>query len=85
MNSVRVVNIKCEGCKTSIIETLQKAGARNVEVDVEKQTVSFEGDKDVMSKKLSQMGYPESSSEEAKSVLKKARSYFSCAIGKTKK
>lgn len=85
VNSVRVVNIKCGGCKSQIIETLQKAGAQKVEVNVEKQTVSFEGNRSVMCKKLSAMGYPEASSEEAKSVLKKARSFLSCAIGKTKK
>lgn len=84
INSVRVVNIKCGGCKTQIIESLQKAGAQKIEVDVEKQTVSFEGDRDVMCKKLSKMGYPEASSDEAKNVLKKARSFLSCAIGKTK-
>ena len=54
------------------------------DVDVEKQTVSFEGDRNVMCKKLSAMGYPEQSSDEAKNVLKKARSFLSCAIGKTK-
>ncbi|MEA2007067.1 MAG: cation transporter [Patescibacteria group bacterium] len=85
INSVHLVDIRCDGCETSIIEALEKAGARNVEIDVEKQTVSFEGDRDMMSKKLLQIGYPESSSAEAKSILKKARSYFSCAIGKTKK
>ena len=85
MPTVKVVNLKCGGCERTIKDDLEKAGATNVQVDHTTQTVSFEGDKDVMRGRLSQLGYPEASSPQAKNILKKARSFLSCAIGKTKK
>ena len=85
MATVKVANIKCGGCERTIKDALEKAGATNVQVDHATQTVSFAGDKDVMYERLSKLGYPKASSPEAKKILKKARSFLSCAIGKTKK
>ena len=84
MNNLKVVNIKCGGCEKGIISALEKEGLRNIKVDVALQIVSFEGNLEIVRKKLSAMGYPEVGSKEAKSILKKAKSYMSCAVGKMK-
>lgn len=84
MNTIKIVNIKCEGCKNTIISTLEKNGMSEVGVDLEKQEVSFEGDMDIAKEQLAKIGYPEIGSEEAKSLIKKAKSLVSCAIGKMK-
>lgn len=85
MNSLKVINIKCGGCENNIIMSLKKAGMENVKVDIPNQTVSFEGDPETAAKVLSAMGYPKADSEEAKSLLKKAKSYASCMVGRIKK
>ena len=68
-----------------IISALEKAGMKNIDVHVQTQTILFEGDKDKAKEILSKLGYPEAGSEEAKSVLKKAKSFASCAVGRMKK
>lgn len=85
MPKIKVVNIKCGGCAAGIKEALKKEGLKNIDVDVANQTVSFDGNSKVATKKLAQMGYPEAGSKRAKSITKKAKSFLSCAIGKTKK
>jgi len=82
MNKLQIVNVKCGGCQKNIISSLTKAGFSGVDVDLETQTVTFDGDVERAKALLSKMGYPEASSEEAKSLTKKAKSYVSCAIGK---
>ncbi len=82
MNTVTVVNIKCGGCEKKITTSLEKAGLTNVTVDVANQTVSFDGDAAGGRKTLSSIGYPEAGTPEAESMLKKAHSYISCAIGR---
>ncbi len=84
MTTLKVVNLKCGGCEKSVASALEKLGASEVSVDAANQTVSFKGDKVKVTKKLSLMGYPEASSPQAKSLLKKAKSYTSCMIGKLK-
>jgi copper chaperone CopZ len=86
MTIINVINVKCGGCEKSITEKLEENGFEEVQVNVEKQTVSFEkGDAEKAKEILNKMGYPERTSNEAKSLLKKAKSYLSCIIGKTKK
>ena len=85
MNQIKVVNIKCGGCEAGIISALNEKGIRNVQVDVQNQMVSFDGDSELANKTLTKMGYPEANSLEAKSFLRKAKSYVSCLIGKSKK
>lgn len=85
MQSIHVANIKCGGCETSIVSSLQKAGLKDIKVDVEKQLVSFEGDVQIANKILAKMGYPEADSPEAKKLSKKAKSYIFCAVGRMKK
>lgn len=84
MSTLYVSNIKCGGCRKSIINGLGKEGLKNIQVDIENQTVTFEGAVETAKEKLSQMGYPEAGSKEAKSLSKKAKSFISCAVGRMK-
>jgi len=81
---IQVVNIKCGGCANGIKSRLTGAGFRSIDVDVENQKVSFQGDTEKAKRILSSMGYPEAGSKEAEKVLKKAKSFVSCAIGRLK-
>lgn len=85
METVKVVNIKCGGCEEGVIDSLTKAGLKNVSVDVQNQLVSFDGDRNQAVNILTNKGYPEAGTKEAASLMKKAKSYVSCMIGKTKK
>ncbi len=78
---LKVVNIKCGGCEKSIKMALEAEGIKNVEVSHENQTVSFDGDRELASKILEHLGYPEAEGRKAKSLLKNARSYTTCAVG----
>ncbi len=82
MNTIIVANMKCGGCEKKITSALTGAGLTNVSIDLAKQSVSFEGDEKVAKKILSDLGYPEVSSAEADSILKKGKSYLSCATGR---
>jgi copper chaperone len=80
-----VENIKCGGCVNSIQTTLQKIKAvEKVAVDIENGTIVITGnpDREVILKKLNEMGYPELGNN---TIVKKAKSYVSCAIGKMTK
>ena len=83
METLHVVNIKCGGCEKNIASNLERAGLTNISVDTAAQTVSFDGDPAAARTTLSKIGYPEAGTPEAESILKKAHSYISCAIGKT--
>ncbi|NMC35475.1 heavy-metal-associated domain-containing protein [Candidatus Beckwithbacteria bacterium] len=83
MVKLHLVNIKCQGCASSISNTLEKLGMTDISVDPEKQVVQFTGDAQTAKVKLLQMGYPEASSPEAKKLGPKAKSYISCMIGRT--
>lgn len=85
MKTLKVVNIKCGGCEAGIKDALTKAGLKDVKVDHTCQEIIFEGDENKAKEILTKMGYPEVNSKEAKSLLKKAKSFYSCAIGKIKK
>lgn len=85
MSKIKVVNIKCGGCAAGIKSALSKKGFKKVKVDPNCQLVEFEGDPKTAEKILLKMGYPKAGSREAESVIKKAQSYASCMIGKTKK
>lgn len=82
--TLQVVNVKCGGCQKHIASSLEKEGFKDVDVDLDAQSVTFEGDVEAAKKLLSRLGYPEASSDEAKSLLKKAKSFVSCAIGRMK-
>jgi len=85
MSTINVVNIKCGGCEQGIISALEKQGLKNIKVDVANQKVDFEGDFNTAKEVLTKLGYPEATSQQAKSFGKKAKSYLTCMIGRTKK
>jgi len=83
--TLEVVNIKCGGCAKSITKALEKAGAVDISVSPDTQKISFESSEEKITeiqKILEDMGYPEKNSEAATSLLKKGKSYVSCAVGK---
>ena len=84
MSKIEVVNIKCGGCAKSIEDALTKKGMANVKVDPTCQMVEFEGDERVAEETLAKMGYPKAGSKEAESLIKKAKSFASCMVGRLK-
>jgi len=81
--TIVVDNIKCGGCMKSIKDGLQQiAGIETVIVDKDKESVIVTGvdlNRETVIDKLGGMGYPEKGNN---SLLKKARSYVSCVVGK---
>ena len=81
-HNIEVENIKCGGCMNSIKTALLKiSGVENVSIDKDTETVTIDGtaEKTILVQALSKMGYPEKGNN---NLLKKAKSYVSCAIGK---
>lgn len=79
---IEVENIKCGGCVNSITNGLMKIdNVSKVDIDKDIETITIEStqDKSVFVEALSKMGYPEKGKN---TVLKKAKSYVSCAVGK---
>lgn len=77
-----VENIKCGGCVNSIKTALLKINnVEDVSVDKDTDTISLTGtiERDVVLKKLNDLGYPEKGKN---TMIKKAKSYVSCAIGR---
>lgn len=80
-----VENIKCEGCESTIKKALKKIpGVKQVVVNIEQATVTVKGNANssAVISKLYSLGYPQ---KNLNSVLLKAKSYFSCAVGKLRK
>jgi copper chaperone len=81
--TIFVENIKCGGCIKSIKEALQQiAGVNTVMVDKDKESVVVTGTdigRGIIIDKLGELGYPEKGNN---SLLKKVRSFVSCAVGK---
>lgn len=88
MEVVEIENLKCGGCANTIKKgLLTVSGISNVLVDVDGSKVSFDTNSEEQVQfalsKLSSMGYPKVG--ESNNVLKKAKSYISCAVGKMNK
>lgn len=82
IHQVEVENIKCGGCMNSIKTALLKIeGVEKVEIILESETIFVTGITDLgqITSKLNELGYPEKGSN---SVLRKAKSYLNCALGK---
>jgi copper chaperone len=79
---IEVENIKCGGCVNSIRTALMKInGVENVVVDKDIETITIDSSegKEIFVAALSKLGYPERGQN---TVMKKAKSYVSCAAGK---
>lgn len=84
ITEIQIENLKCGGCASTITKgLLDVKGVENVTVDVEKSIVTVTTTSpnfDEIKQKLAKLGYPETGSKNT--VLHKAKSYVSCAIGK---
>ena len=85
MTKLKVVNLKCGGCETQVRSILEKEGFSSVKVNATNQTISFDGDLSDASEILTKAGYPPADSKQAESLMKKAKSYLSCVLGRTRK
>lgn len=84
---VVVQNLKCGGCANTITTELNKLqGVDNTKVDESTAIVEFESTeeaKEAVANRLDELGYPIDS--DSNSILKKAKSYVSCAVGRITK
>ncbi len=88
--SVKVDNIRCDGCANSIITSLTKEGFADVKVDLscEPRVVSVKADNEALLahlvSSLRELGYPLADEHNGAltSAALKARSFVSCAVGK---
>lgn len=77
-----VENIKCGGCMNSIKTALLKLeGVTTVSIDKEIDTVTVTGtmNREDVVNKLNDLGYPEKGNN---TLIRKAKSYVNCAIGR---
>lgn len=81
-SNFEVENIKCNGCinriKTSLL-TIE--GVETVAINLELEMLSVEGafDREKVIAKLNELGYPEKGNN---SIVKKAKSYVNCVVGR---
>ncbi len=84
---VVIQNLKCGGCAHTITTELSKLnGVSEVAVNEENAVVEFETSTDdatAVIKRLDELGYP--IENDPNNMLKKAKSYVSCAVGKINK
>lgn len=87
-NQIIVVNVKCSWCAKTVNKELTKIWITDIEVwfwgnnSAKWRIVKFSWDFDKVKEKLTSLWYPEVWTDEAKSFLKKAKSFVSCAVGK---
>lgn len=82
--SIQIENLKCGGCAATIKKGISAInGVNDVAVDVENSMVTIDlenADLVEIKEKLSKLGYPEVGDKN--SVLHKAKSFVSCAVGR---
>ena len=82
-HQIKVSNIKCEGCVTSIQSELNKTkGVTSVLVSKEKGLVTISGfglDQDQLVLQLAELGYPQVG---ANNFISKAKSFITCTFEK---
>lgn len=83
--TLTIQNLKCGGCANTIINKLSALkNISNVEVNVDTSEVSFEHSSNeeiiLVNDKLASLGYPVEGDKN--SVVSKAKSFVSCAVGK---
>lgn len=81
---IEIENLKCGGCAATIKKgILSLEGVKDVTIDVEKSIVTIASASENLEEiksKLSQLGYPEVG--DRNTVLHKAKSFVSCAVGR---
>jgi|TARA_B110001450_G_C17602110_1_gene473450 copper chaperone len=81
---IKIENLKCGGCAATIKKGLLALNSvSEVTVDVEKSLVSVvSADENgmIIKEKLSKLGYPETGTKNT--ILHKASSFVSCAVGR---
>ena len=82
--NIKIENLKCGGCATTIKKgVLALENISDVQVDVENSIVSITSEKenlDSIKEKLSKLGYPEVGGKNT--IVHKAKSFVSCAVGR---
>lgn len=86
----KVENIKCGGCTNTIITKLREIdGVQDVDVNIDDNEVNVITDSEIqvdtrqiITKKLTKLGYPEMGTADSDRLMVKAASYVSCALGK---
>ena len=81
---IQVENLKCGGCASTIKKGLLTVDSiQEVDVDVEKSVVTIISEIENIEQikgKLSKLGYPEVGDKNT--IVHKAKSFVSCAVGK---
>ena len=81
---IQIENLKCGGCASTIKKAiLAIEGVSEIEIDIEKSIVLIISENDSAEQiklKLSKLGYPEVGDKNT--VLHKAKSFVSCAVGR---
>ncbi len=85
MTTINILNLKCNGCASTIKKGLLSLdGVSEVEVTLENSEIKInevtENLFKTVKEKLSKMGYPEVG--DANTLIHKAKSFVSCASGK---
>ena len=83
-SQIQIENLKCGGCAATIKKGLLALdGVTEIEIDIEKSIVSIVSEKENLEEiklKLSKLGYPEVG--DANTIVHKAKSFVSCAVGR---
>ncbi|UAM97491.1 heavy-metal-associated domain-containing protein [Polaribacter litorisediminis] len=81
---IKIENLKCGGCAATIKKGLLSIeGIEDIAINIEDSLVSVHATENVLiavKEKLSKLGYPEVGDKNT--VLHKAKSFVSCAVGK---
>ena len=82
--NIQIENLKCGGCAATIKKGISTINVVNdVAVDVENSMVTIDSENANLleiKEKLSKLGYPEAGDKNT--VLHKAKSFVSCAVGR---
>jgi copper chaperone len=81
---IQIENLKCGGCAATIKKGLLSIeNIEEVTIDIENSIVSVTSEKNILAAvkdKLSKLGYPEVGDKNT--ILRKAKSFVSCAVGR---
>ncbi|WP_435414440.1 heavy-metal-associated domain-containing protein [Polaribacter aestuariivivens] len=82
--AIKIENLKCGGCAATIKKgLLTLENVNSVDIDVEKSIVSITSENanmHLIKEKLSKLGYPEVGDKNT--IVHKAKSFVSCAVGR---